>query len=164
MPLLLLRRFWWAIPIALLFAALLITRSTLEKRTDRLRATEAAYAQFQADVKAKTELARLQDAQNKARVERDQVQVSQEVSSEYQAKLADLRRRYDALRLQRPAQANSSGSRGPAVPRVPDAASGADAGSGEAGLPLTDALIASEQALQLQALQDWVRGQTAVDR
>ena len=124
---------------------------------------EAAYAQFVADVKAKTELARISDAANKARVERDQIQVTQEISSDYQNDLAALRRRYDE-RLRLNAKANPGSGRSPSVPGVPGAAVRPDETSGEAGLPLADALIASEQAVQLKALQEWVRGQASVPR
>ncbi len=160
----LLRRFWWTIPILGLALALFITRSTLERRTGQLEATKAAYAQFVADVKAKTELARISDAANKARVERDQIQVTQEISSDYQNDLAALRRRYDERVRAAAAKANPGGSGIPAVPGVPGTAAGPDGSAPEAGLPLADALIASEQAVQLKALQEWVRGQAAVPR
>ena len=141
-------------------------------RIDHLRAAHlkqyqaehAAYVQFQADVKAKTELARIADAAHKAEVERDQNKVTMEVSNDYQAQLADLRRRYAALQLRNNAKANSGGGRSSAMPGVPNTASGADDTAPQAGLPPEDALIASEQALQLKGLQDWVRGQEAVER
>lgn len=162
--LLLLKRFWFAIPIALLLVALMLTRGTLASEKKAHSATKTAYAQFQADVKAKTELARLQDAANKARVERDQETVSRETVSEYQNELSALRARYDALRVRLAAKANPGSGGKQAVPSLPSGAGRTDGPAVEAGLPPEDALIASEQALRLQALQEWVRGQTGVER
>jgi hypothetical protein len=50
------------------------------------------------------------------------------------------------------------------MPGFPNAPSGADVASGKGGLPAEDALIASEIALRLKALQEWVRGQSLVER
>ena len=161
---LLLRKFWFAIPIALLVVALMLTRSTLASEKKAHNATKAVYAQFVADVKAKTELARLQDAATKARVEREQDRITKEVSSDYQEQLAALRSRADAMRVQLAAKANPGSGRGPAVPSVPQPARGSDEAPGDTRLSLEERLIASEQALRLKALQDWNRAQASVPR
>jgi len=49
------------------------------------------------------------------------------------------------------------------MPRVPLAAAGAAEAAGKDGLPQTDALTATEQAIQLDELIKWVRMQAAVD-
>lgn len=47
---------------------------------------------------------------------------------------------------------------------IPHAARGADGAAGEDRLSDGDALIASEIALRLKALQQWVRAQEGVER
>ncbi|MGE5722448.1 MAG: hypothetical protein ACM3YM_08290 [Sphingomonadales bacterium] len=131
----------------------------------RLRDAAATLAREREEVRSRTALAKAEDAARAARVERDQSRVSQEVSNDFQKQLADLRRRDDALRLsRRAAAADSGGGGGAPVPGLPDAARGADGPAGQDGLPAADALIASEQALRLKALQDWVRGQAGIER
>src|SRR5688500_12077667 len=120
------RRFWWAVPILGLAIALMLTRGTLSREKKAHGLTKAAYAQFVDDVKAKTELARIQHAAKAARVDRDQERISKEVSGEYQEQLAALRARADALRVQLAAKADTRRSGGSAVPRVSTPAAGSD--------------------------------------
>jgi hypothetical protein len=129
------------------------------------REEKVAHALTVSGYRAKAEEARAADAANVIRVERDQSSVNQETDRDYQTQLADLRRRYDALRVRTgAAAADPRGSGSPPVPGLPGAAGGADGSAVQDGLPLEDALIASEQALQLDALQNWVRRQAAVER
>lgn len=161
----LLRRFWPAIPIIGLVIALMLTRNTLSSVKNDRDAWKAAHAQLKSDVRGKTAEAKAADAVHVIRVERDQSTVTQETDRDYQTQLADLRRRYDALRVRAgAAKTNPGGGGSPAVPSVPGTAGSADGAAAQEGLPPEDALIASEQALQLDALQKWVRGQAAVDR
>jgi hypothetical protein len=117
-----------------------------------------------AEVRARTATAQAQDAAHAARVERDQIVVSRETLRDYQTQIAALRVRA-AQRMRTDAggpRTDNSGWREAGVPRLPDAAVGADGAAGEDGLPANDALIASEIAVRLKALQAWVRGQEAV--
>lgn len=144
-------------------------KAQTERRNHRLEASLAAAGrvieQERASVRAASARARAEDAARAARAERDQERISRETASEYQKQIADLRRRADALRVQlAPAGADSGGRGGPAVSGLPDAPGRADGAAGQAGLPAEDALIASEQALRLKALQDWVRAQGQVER
>jgi hypothetical protein len=156
--------------LLLAIAALWIGKAVVERQNGRLKAALAEANQMieqeRAEVRAKTALARALDAERAARVERDQAQISKEVQSDYQAKLDDLRRRHDALRMRQSGQAAADrGGGGTApMPGLSGAAGGADGAADEDRLPGEDALIASEQALRLQALQDWVKGQQAVER
>ena len=95
--------------------------------------------------------------------EQQQTKVSDDASTDYQRQLADLRARYQRL-LADAAPADPRGGAGAGLPGLPDAAGRPDAAAAQDGLPRADALIASEQALQLQALQGWVRAQAAIDR
>jgi hypothetical protein len=138
------------------------------KEADRFAALyhgeQEAHRRTIADYRRAAELARAQDQAHAARVERDQSVISQEVSHDYQARLADLRARYDALRLQRvhaPAAADPGTGRATDLPEAAAGAGGAAPAAGEEGLSL-DATsldwryVCSAQAEQLDALIDWV--------
>ena len=169
-------RLWREGLIGLLLVALAVawlSRNAAEHRSTALRAQMAAIRlqlEHERDaVRRATALAQARDAANAARAERDQIRVSQEVNDAYHAQLADLRRRHDALRVRSGATgADSGGGAVAPVPGIPDSPGGTDDPAGEAGLPTTggtgleeaDALIASEQALRLKALQEWVRRQS----
>ena len=150
-------------------ALLWIGKGMTERQNARLKSelnrADALIEQERALARSRTAQAKAEDQAHAARVERDQDHVSKEVSNDYQIQLGDLRRRYDALRLHAAAPAaDPDGGGAKAMPQIPVAARGADDATGEDRLPGADALIASEQALRLQALQDWVRGQEAVER
>lgn len=104
---------------------------------------------------------------NAQRVAREQETITDAITADYRADLAALRGRFE--RMRRRAARTDPGNAGAAgLPGIPDAAGRADAAPGEDRLPaagslsLPDALIASEQALQLQALIDWIEAQSAV--
>jgi hypothetical protein len=152
-----------------LIALLMIAKAAETRRALKweMRASQeaAAHAATIARVRQASADAKAADAANAMRVERSQTAISQETDRDYQAQLAAVRRRYDALRLRSgPAKTDPGGVGGAAMPGVPGAAGGADAAAAQDGLPPEDALIASEQALQLEALQHWVSGQVAVER
>lgn len=116
--------------------------------------------------RARAEVAAMIDAQRVAeRVEAErnrrkvaaQERVNADVKADYARRLADLRARYERLRAQ---AGRSPGS--VAVPAFPDAASGTDEAPGSDGL--SRAMMASEQALQLDALITWIEQQRAVER
>jgi hypothetical protein len=81
-----------------------------------------------ANYRAAAKQAEAEDAANKARVEHVQTRISKEVSNDYQAKLAALRARYDAIRVRSGASAGDLGSSGDqGLPGTSEAASGPDA-------------------------------------
>ena len=150
-------------------ALLWIGKGMTERQNGRLKSelsqAETLIEQERALARSRAAQAKAEDQAHAARVERGQDHVSQEVSNDYQTRLDDLRRRYDALRLHAAAPAaDPNGGGAKAMPPIPVAARGADGAAGEDGLSDGDALIASEQALRLKALQDWVRGQESVER
>lgn len=155
--------------LLLTIAGLWTARGEAEHRAELLRRDVAdartELDRTRQDVRAATELAREKDRARAAEAERDQQTISLEVQNAYSKQLADLRSRYDALRLRAAVSpADPGGGGGASVPVLSEAAGSPDAGAGQAGLPAEDALIASEQALRLKSLQDWVRGQEGVDR
>ena len=132
---------------------------TLEARLD---AERARYEQQVSDYRAAYEKARA-DALTAARdVETQQERITHEVSADYQARLADVRARYSRLLAQANADSRDTGASD--LPGVSDAARRTDDSPAYCGLSLETRLVASEQALQLMALQDWLRGQVAVER
>lgn len=124
----------------------------------RLRETNAVLAKLESDIRAKTALAQAQDAAHAAQDKAARTQITMEVQSSYAKETADLRRRYDALlRLRAGAAIASAGGGGnQAVPDVPGTTPGVDDPA------LEDGLLASEIALRLKALQEWVRAQQEV--
>jgi hypothetical protein len=171
MPLMLLRFWREGVMVALVLALglALLAKAGESRRAEkwqaRARAAIAAHDLFIANVRAAAEKARADDAAHAHRVEKDQSKVSEEVSRDYQKDLADLRRRYDALRVRLgKTQANPGGAGSAPVPCVPGATSGSDGAACQGGLPAEDALIASEIALRLKALQEWISGQLGVER
>jgi hypothetical protein len=171
MPLMLLRFWREGVMVALVLALglALLAKAGESRRADkwqaRARAEIAAHKLTIAHVRAAAEKARADDAAHARRVERDQSKVSEEVSRDYQKDLADLRRRYDALRVRLgKTQANPGGTGSAPLPCLPGAAGGPDGAACQEGLPSEDALIASEIALRLEALQRWVTGQLGVER
>ncbi len=152
-----------------LIALLMIAKGAETRRALKweMRASQeaAAHAATIARVRQASVEAKAADAANAIRVERSQSAISQETDRDYQAQLAAVRRRYDALRLRTgTAEADPGGGGGAAMPGVPGPAGSLDAAAAQEGLPSEDALIASEQALQLEALQNWVSGQAAIAR
>jgi hypothetical protein len=109
-------------------------------------------------VAARTAAAKAEDAAHAREVESHQNTASQESSHDYQAELARVRADY-AERLRRAAaRGTDQGSSGkPPVSGAPANARGPDAATAQNGLPSEDALIATEQAIQLKAIQDWAR-------
>lgn len=107
--------------------------------------------------RARAEAAAL-DAENINRVRDAQDAITKEIVDDYEDRIADARRRADALRLQLDTQARAdlgSGGNAP-MPGIPDAAARTDEAAGEGGLSVAERLIATETALRLIALQDWV--------
>jgi hypothetical protein len=146
----------WPIHVAGLKAELATTKQQLAD-------TKAAFAQTVANYRAAAEQAKHDDAANKARVEAEQSKINQETSDAYEARIADARARAVKLRQQLQAAADSGGRSGAPVPGVPAPAKGSAQAAGEDGFSVTDRLIATEQAIQLDELIKWVKKQAGVD-
>lgn len=130
--------------------------------------TKAAYRAAQA------EAARLEGLR-KTRVEAEQKEISDAVVATYETRLADARARAGALREQlrrgttRPGERAAGAADGQPLPGTGATARGAAEAAGDPRLPapggwaIEERLIATEQALQLDALIDWVTRQAAVE-
>ena len=165
-------RHWKLATLGMLLVAIAFMKLSLaneQRRSAGLRRqlseAAAAFDRFKSDVATRTTIARAQDEAHARRVERDQVTINQETVSAYQKQIATLRARAAAQRMRDgPPATDPSRGREPNLPGVPDAAVRTDGAPGEVRLPADDALIASEIALRLKALQDWVKAQEAVQR
>jgi hypothetical protein len=124
---------------------------------------QAAFAQTVAGYRAAAEQARAEDQANAARVVAEQRSINERTADDYQTRIADARAR--AVRLLGDAEAASASvtRRTAPVPGIPAAAGGFAQASGQDRLPPADALIATEQAIQLDELIRWVEAQHAVD-
>jgi hypothetical protein len=125
---------------------------------------QAALATTVANYRAAAAEAEAADKANAGRVAAEQRAISERISNDFEARLAAARLSAQRLRGQGAAAAADPGG-GAAAP-VPglSAASGRPAqAAGQDRLPRSDALTATEQAIQLDELIKWVRAQAAVD-
>jgi hypothetical protein len=125
---------------------------------------QAALATTVANYRAAAAQAEAADKANAGRVAAEQRAISERTSNDFEARLAAARLSAQRLRGQGAAAAADPGG-GAAAP-VPglSAASGRPAqAAGQDRLPRSDALTATEQAIQLDELIKWVRAQAAVD-
>src|SRR5689334_2047837 len=123
---------------------------------------QAAFATTVANSRAAAEQARAADRANAERVAGEQRAINERSVHDFEARLAAARARADQLRLQPQAAADPSAGRGAPMPGLRAATGGAAQAAGEDGLPQSDALTATEQAIQLDELIKWVRQQQAV--
>jgi hypothetical protein len=128
------------------------------------RGEQAAFAGTVANYRAAAEAARAADLAASERVAAEQRDINQRSQNALETRLAFARTA--ALRLRgepAAAQADPRGRSGPLVPGLSAAPSGAAQAAGQDGFPVSDALTATEQAIQLDELIGWVRRQAAVD-
>ena len=127
------------------------------------RNERSAFATTVADYRAAAEGARAAQLAAAERVAAQQQAINQRSQNDLEARLADARTRAEQLRLQSRVQADPSPRADAPVPGLPAAAGGPAHAAGHDQLPPADALIATEQAIQLDELIKWVRAQAAVD-
>jgi hypothetical protein len=134
------------------------------RANDKLyRAEQAAHVATVANYRAAAEQARRADSRNIARVKAEQAQINERTAYDFESRTASARA--DARRLREQANAAATDPRsggGTPVPDVRAAAGGIAQAAGENRLPQPEALIATEQAIQLDELIKWVRQQHAV--
>jgi hypothetical protein len=131
------------------------------------RQEQAAFATTTANYRAAAETARAADQANSARVAAEQRAINQRSSDDYQTRLAAARAAAvrigsGRLRLDTDAAADTGAGGGASMPGVSAAAGGAAQAAAQDRLPQSDALTATEQAIQLDELIKWVRAQSQV--
>jgi len=127
------------------------------------RGEQAAFAGTAANYRAAAETARAADRANAERVLGEQRAINERISHDFEARLAAARLSAQRLREQAAGTPADPGARGSApVPGMAAAPGGAAQAAGEDRLPPSDALTATEQAIQLDELIAWVKAQAAV--
>jgi hypothetical protein len=126
-------------------------------------AEKMAHAKTVANYRAAADQARQADAANAARVEAEQGHINERTSHDYEVRIADARARFERLRIDAQAAADSGRGAGAPVPGLPATPGRAAEAAGQDRLPSADALTATEQAIQLDELIKWVRAQARVD-
>lgn len=110
---------------------------------------QASFAGTVASYGAAAETARATDEANAERVASEQSAINERISHDYEARLAAARARAQQLRIEAPSSSAHSGGGGAApVPALPTATSGPAQDSSQDRLPDSDALTATEQAIQ----------------
>lgn len=158
----LLRRFWWAVPMAGLLIWALVLRGDVAAAHADAEAERSAHRESAIGWQLATATATALDLANKAQAERRQAEETRRISDDYEARIADVRARAAASLRSQAAAADQGGRGSPPVPGLPDPALVADAAACQGGLSAADALIATEQAIQLDELINWVEAQAAV--
>ena len=127
-----------------------------------LSAERGAHAATVASFRAASESARQADQANAARVQAAQAAINERSVHDLESRLAAARAAADRLRGAAAAATDLGGSGATLMPGIPSAAGSAAQAACEDGLPAADALIATEQAIQLDELVKWVRQQGAI--
>ena len=156
------------IACALALALLIHDRNRWKAKTahhaELLAAERGAHAGTVANYRAAAEQARQADLANAARVEARQAAINERTEHDFEKRLADARAAAGRLRVgQSNAAADPGTGRTAALPGLSVAAESAAQAARQDRLPDADALIATEQAIQLDELIRWVERQAAVD-
>ena len=127
------------------------------------RGEQATLTGTVANYRAAADQARAADRANLARVTAQQRAISERTSNDFEARLAAARSIAQRPRGQDTgAPANPGAGRAAALPRLPASSGSAAQAAGEDELPQSDALTATEQAIQLDELIKWVRAQADI--
>ena len=148
-----------AAAVAILAALLAIRTGQRDDARATLERERLEHLLFAERVRAKAEEITRRFIEHARRVERDQNRVTQEVSREYQARLAALRADYER-RLRPPVGSDPGGPGRPQVPGLPDAPGRPDG----AAPPASFEFACRANSLQLEYLQAWIRQQLKVER
>jgi hypothetical protein len=159
------------IAIAVILCALLIVQKIETRHWKKqsaqfeqlYRGEVRAHAQTVSNYRAAAKQARAADKANAERVKAEQAAINERTNDDLQARLADARARYERLRQSAQAPSNPGGGRTAPVPGVRAPASGPAQSAGQDRLSDSDRLIATEQAIQLDELINWVKRQAGVD-
>ena len=141
-------------------AGLLLLQKAETRRWRDRSAEHAAFAATVADYRAAAHAARAADLANATRVAAEQSAINERTSHDFEARLAAARAVAERLRREGKSPADPGRRGGAAMSGLSAAAGGIAQGAGENRLP--DALLATEQAIQLDELIKWVRQQHAI--
>jgi hypothetical protein len=153
-----------------------IADRTAERDTARQERDDerAAHRQTKTDYREAQDEAARKEQLRLDRVKAEQQEITDAVEADYRRQLAGLHARAERLREELRAGAGAAGAgRGVEVPGLPVAGGGSAEATGDHGFPaafdrdpaeqLERDVIATEQAIQLNALIDWLLKQHAID-
>jgi len=132
------------------------------------RDAQAAFAVTVSNARTAADAARAADRANATRVAAEQRVINERTAYDFEARLAAARADAANISLGR-LHLHTQGTADPGprgnspVPGLPAPAEKSAESSGQDRLPVSDALTATEQAIQLDELIKWVRAQAAVD-
>ena len=134
-------------------------------RFEQLYSNEhSAFAQTVANYRAAADSARAADQANLTRVAAEQRAIDERTSNDFEARLAAARSLAQRLRSQAASATTDPGpGRESPMPGLSAAAGGPPQAASKDGLPQSDRLIATEQAIQLDELIKWVKAQAVID-
>jgi hypothetical protein len=125
---------------------------------------QAALETTVSNYRAAADEARAADQANAERVAADQRTISERTEHDYEARLVAARAAVQRLRIQSaPAATDPGAGGGTPVPGISTAAGEPAEAAGQDRLPQSDALVATEQAIQLDELIKWIEAQAKVD-
>jgi hypothetical protein len=127
------------------------------------RNEQSAFAATVAHTRAAAERARAADLANAERVAAEQRLINERTADDYEKRLAAARVAAERLRVAAEAAADPRAGGSPRLPGLPAAPAGIAHAPGQDRLHPSDALTATEQAIQLDELINWVRRQAAID-
>jgi hypothetical protein len=127
------------------------------------RAEQSAFATTVANYRAAAEQARAADVANAERVAAQQRAINQRSNYDFEARVAAARDAAERLRVQPSSAADPRVGRGAPVPGFSASAGGPAQSPGKDRLSDSDALTATDQAIQLDELIKWVKAQASVD-
>jgi signal transduction histidine kinase len=123
---------------------------------------QAAFALTVANARAAADVARADDKANADRVAAEQRAINERAAHDYETRLAAARAAAERLRLGTATTADSRAGRGSSMPGLPASPDGAAQGADQDQFSRSDRLTATEQAIQLDELINWVRQQAGV--
>jgi hypothetical protein len=123
---------------------------------------QAAFATTVANYRAAADQARAADQANSQRVAAEQRAINERTADDYQARLAGARARAEQLRRNAQAATDPGPRANASVPVLSAAPGSAAQASDQDRLPDSDALTATEQAIQLDELIKWLKAQAKV--
>jgi hypothetical protein len=128
------------------------------------RGEQAAFAGTVVNYRAAADQARAADQANLARVTAQQRGINERTSDDFEARLAAVRLSAQRLREQSPGAPAHPGAGGAAaMPGLSAPSGGAAQAPSQDRLSQSDALTATEQAIQLDELIKWIKAQASVD-
>jgi hypothetical protein len=128
------------------------------------REQQSALATTVSNYRAAAEQAEAADRANAQRIAAEQQTINERTSDDYEARLAAARALAQRLRGQTATAAADPGSgRAAPVPALPASPGGPPRAAAQDGFHLSDAELATEQAIELDELIKWVRAQHTVD-